>query len=114
MSYRSQFVAGLLLLVPAFAGANNEIIVSAPRLDDLDLMDVTVAADVTVIDQATVEQSGAVSVPELLQSEANVLVRGREGTRPTGSSRCAGLVITAKCACLCWWMVTRPIARTWA
>ena len=84
MSYRSHLFAGLMLLAPAFAGTNNAIIVSAPRLDDLDLMDVTVAADVTVIDRATVEQSGAASVPELLQNEANLLIRGQGGNASDG------------------------------
>ncbi len=84
MSYQLQLVAGLLLLAPAFAGTNKDIIVSAPRLDDLDLMDVAVAADVTVIDQSTIEQSGAASVPELLQSEANVLIRGQGGNASDG------------------------------
>jgi len=84
MSFRVQFVAGFLLLAPAFAGTNKAIIVSAPRLDDLDLMDVAVAADVTVIEREAIEQSGAASVPELLQSEANVLIRSTTGNGNDG------------------------------
>jgi len=84
MSFRLQFVAGLLLSASAFAGTNNAIIVSAPRLDDLDLMAVDVAADVTVIDRATIERSGAASVPELLQNEANVLIRSTTGNGNDG------------------------------
>lgn len=84
MVIRSRFLAAVLLVVPAFAGANHTIIVSAPRLDDLDLMAVDVAADVTPIDRATIEQSGAASVPELLQREANVLVRSTSGTGTAG------------------------------
>jgi len=84
MSFRLQFVAGLLLVVPAFAGTNNSIIVSAPRLDDLDLMDVAVAADVTVIDRDMIEQSGATAVPQLLEQQANVLVRGQGGNASDG------------------------------
>jgi len=84
MSFRSQFVAGLLLSASAFAGTNNAIIVSAPRLDDLDLMDVSVAADVTVIDRETIERSGASAVPQLLEQQANVLVRGQGGNASDG------------------------------
>jgi len=69
----------LMASVPALAGANEVIVVTAPRLDDLDLMAVDTAADVTVIDQSAIEQSGAVSVPELLRTEANVLVRNLSG-----------------------------------
>lgn len=82
MSFR--LLACLFLLAPAFAGTNRTIIVSAPRLDDLDLMAVDVAADVTVIDRETIERSGAASVPELLQSEANVLVRSTTGNGNDG------------------------------
>jgi len=84
MSFRSQFVAGLLLSASAFAGTNNAIIVSAPRLDDLDLMDMAVAADVTVIDRETIERSGATAVPQLLEQQANVLVRGQGGNATDG------------------------------
>ncbi|MEN8254554.1 MAG: TonB-dependent receptor plug domain-containing protein, partial [Verrucomicrobiota bacterium] len=84
MSFRLQLVAGLMAVVPAFAGTNNAIIVSAPRLDDLDLMDVAVAADVTVVDREAIEQSGAASVPELLQNEANVLIRSTTGNGNDG------------------------------
>ncbi len=47
-------------------------------------MAVDAAADVTVIDRQTIEQSGAVSVPDLLRTEANVLVRGTTGTGMDG------------------------------
>ncbi len=79
-----RLLACLFLLAPAFAGTNRTIIVSAPRLDDLDLMAVDVAADVTVIDRETIERSGAASVPELLQSEANVLIRSTTGNGNDG------------------------------
>ncbi len=82
MSFR--LFACLFLLAPAFAGTNNVIIISAPRLDDLDLMDVSVAADVTVIDRAAIERSGAVAVPQLLEQEANMLVRGQGGNASDG------------------------------
>ncbi len=83
MSIRPWFIAALLFALPAFAGSNT-IVVSAPRLDDLDLMAVDTASDVTVIDRATIEQSGAVSVPELLQNEANVLIRSTSGNNTDG------------------------------
>ena len=79
MLFRLQVIAGLLLLAPAFAGTNNAIIVSAPRLDDLDLMAVDTVANTTVIDRQAIEQSGAASVTDLLRSEANVLVRSHSG-----------------------------------
>ncbi|MEA2068435.1 MAG: TonB-dependent receptor plug domain-containing protein, partial [Verrucomicrobiota bacterium] len=82
MSFR--LLACLFLLAPAFAGTNNAIIVSAPRLDDLDLMDMSVAADVTVIDRAAIERSGASAVPQLLEQQANVLVRGQGGNGSDG------------------------------
>lgn len=70
---------------PVFAGTTNRaVVVSAPRLDNLDLMAVNTAADVTVIDRATVEQSGSLSVPDLLQKEANVLVRSSSGNGNDG------------------------------
>ncbi|MDF7801139.1 TonB-dependent receptor [Pontiellaceae bacterium B1224] len=79
------WTAGCLMgVLSAFAGSNSAIIVSAPRLDNLDLMQVDIAADVTVIDRAAIESSGAVSVPELLESEANVLVRGQGGNASDG------------------------------
>lgn len=84
MSFRSQFLAGWLLLAPAFAGTNNTILVSAPRLDDLDLMDVAVAADVTLVDRETIERSGAASTPELLEKEAGVRMRGTSGNGDDG------------------------------
>ncbi len=79
MTFRCGIVVGLLLVGSAIAGTNTTIVVSAPRLDDLDLMAVDTAADVTVLDRAAIEQSGAVSVPELLRNEANVLIRGTSG-----------------------------------
>ncbi len=82
MSFR--LLAYLFLLAPAFAGTNHTIIVSAPRLDDLDLMAMDVAADVTVIDRETIERSGATGVPELLEQQANVLVRGPGGNANGG------------------------------
>jgi iron complex outermembrane receptor protein len=84
MSPRSWIAVYLMLSVSAIAETGNTIVVSASRLDDLDLMAVDTAADVTVIDRATIEQSGAVSVPELLQTEANVLVRGTTGNGNDG------------------------------
>jgi iron complex outermembrane receptor protein len=84
MLIRLRFIAAVLFVVPAFAGTNNTIVVSAPRLDDLDLMAVDTAADVTVIDRGTIESSGAVSVPELLQNEANVLIRSTSGNNTDG------------------------------
>jgi len=81
--FRLQIVAALFLLAPAFAGTNT-IVVSAPRLDNLDLMAVDAAADVTVIDRSTIERSGAVSVPELLRNEANVLLRSFSGNPNDG------------------------------
>ncbi len=69
----------LLAAISTFADTNNVIVVSAPRLDDLDLMAVDTAADVTVIDREMIEQSGAVSVPDLLRNEANVLFRNTTG-----------------------------------
>ncbi|MEI6890872.1 MAG: TonB-dependent receptor [Pontiella sp.] len=69
----------LLLGVPAFAGTNHTIVVSAPRLDNLDLMAVDTAADVTVIDRETIERSGAISLPDLLRNEANILILGTSG-----------------------------------
>lgn len=76
--------ATMLLAVPALAGGGNEIIVSAPRLDDLDLMAVDTVADVTVIDRAAIGRSGAASVPDLLRSEANLLLRSTTGTPNDG------------------------------
>ena len=66
-------------VVSAQAGTNSAVMITASRLDNLDLMAVNSAADVTVIDRAAIEESGAASVPELLRSEANVLVRGTSG-----------------------------------
>ncbi|MDF7808994.1 TonB-dependent receptor [Pontiellaceae bacterium B12219] len=68
-----------MIAVSVYSGTNDAIIVSAPQLDNLDLMAVDTAADVTVIDRQTIEDSGAVSVPELLQSKANVLIRNTSG-----------------------------------
>ncbi len=79
MWIKGQLVVGLMAVIPAFAGTNSAIIVSAPRLDNLDLMDMAVAADVTVIDRETIERSGAMAVPQLLEQQANVLVRGQGG-----------------------------------
>jgi iron complex outermembrane receptor protein len=73
------FTGMMMLAVPLFASTNNAIIVSAPQLENLDLMAVDTAADVTVIDRQTIEDSGAVSVPELLQSKANLLIRNTSG-----------------------------------
>jgi len=84
MSFRLQFVVGLLLSVSAIAETNNAIVISAPRLDDLDLMDMSVAADVTVIGRAAIERSGATAVPQLLEQQANVLVRGQGGNASDG------------------------------
>jgi len=84
MWLRLPILGTLLLLVPAFAGTNNTIVVSAPRLDDLDLMDMAVAADTTVIDREAIEQSGAAAIPQLLEQEANVLVRGQGGNASDG------------------------------
>jgi len=75
--------ATMLFVVSAHAGTNNAIVVSAPRLDNLDLMAVDTVANTTVIDRQTIEQSGAASVADLLRNEANVLVRGAAGD-PTG------------------------------
>ena len=85
MPFRLQLAALLALVGPALAGTNQAIVVSAPRLDNLDLMAVDTAADVTVIDRTQIEQSGAASVPELLRSEANLLVRGTSGTPYDGA-----------------------------
>lgn len=84
MLFRLKIVVALFLLAPAFAGTNQTILVTAPRLDDLDLMAVDTAADVTVIDRAAIEKSGAVSVPELLRNEANVLLRSFSGNPNDG------------------------------
>lgn len=61
-----------------------EIVVSAPKLDDLDLMAVDTAADVTRIEREAIEQSGATSVPEVLQTEANLLMSGYSGKPSEG------------------------------
>ncbi len=82
MSFR--LLACLFLLAPAIAETNNAIVISAPRLDDLDLMDMSVAADVTVIGRAAIERSGATAVPQLLEQQANVLVRGQGGNASDG------------------------------
>ncbi len=84
MLFRSLFITGLLVSASAFAGTNAAIIISAPRLDDLDLMDLSVAADVTVIDRAAIERSGAAAIPQLLEQEANVLIRGAGGNASDG------------------------------
>ncbi len=73
-----------MAVAPVHAGTNSDIIVSASRLDDLDLMAVDTAAAVTVIDRSAIEHSGAVSVPELLQSEANVMLRSFSGNPNDG------------------------------
>lgn len=78
------WVACALLVVPAWAGTNQTIVVSAPRLDNLDLMAADVAANVTRIDRETIEQSGASAVPEVLRSEANILIRSVTGTPQDG------------------------------
>ena len=74
----------VLAVVSAYAGTNQAIIVSAPQLENLDLMAVDTAADVTVIDRVAIEDSGSVSVPELLQSEANILIRNVTGAPNSG------------------------------
>ena len=75
------WMAGWMMgAVSAFSGTNVTIVVTASRLDDLDLMAVDTAADASVIDRETIEQSGAASVPDLLAREANVLVRGTSET----------------------------------
>ena len=84
MRFRLSIMMGLLFVAPVFAGTNSTIIVSAPRLDDLDLMDSSVAADVTVINRETIERSGAAAVPQLLEQQANVLVRGQGGNASDG------------------------------
>lgn len=80
MWFRWWMAGCLIAVVPVHAGTNGTIIVSASRLDDLDLMAVDTAADVTVVDRAVIEGSGAVSVPELLRSEANLLIRNTSGS----------------------------------
>jgi len=84
MSFRAFFIAGLCWSVSVFAETNHTIVVSASRLDDLDLMDMAVAADTTVIDREAIEQSGAAAIPQLLEQEANVLVRGQGGNASDG------------------------------
>lgn len=79
MRFFGQIAVLTLLAGSAIAATNQAVIVSAPRLDNLDLMAVDTAADVTVIDRETIEESGAVSVPDLLRSEANVLIRSTSG-----------------------------------
>lgn len=84
MPFRPLPAVALLVVGSALGGTNQAIVVTAPRLDDLDLMAVDVAADVTVIDREAIEQSGSVSVPQLLESQANVLVRGQGGNAGGG------------------------------
>ena len=71
--------ATMLIVVPSFAGTNSAIVVSATRLDNLDLMAVGTVANTTVIGRHTIQQSGAASVTDLLRNEANILVRGSSG-----------------------------------
>ena len=61
--------------------------ITAPRIDDLDLMAVDTAADVSVIDRESIEQSGAVSVPDLLSSEGQ-----RAGARERRVMRITGQI----------------------
>ncbi len=77
-------MAVLLLGVSVWAETNQAIIVSASRLNDLDLIAVDTAADVTVLDRQAVELSGAQSVPELLEGGANVLIRSTSGNGQDG------------------------------
>jgi iron complex outermembrane receptor protein len=84
MRIRSQMLALTLLVVPAWAETNQTIVVEATRLDHLDLMAVATAADVTAMDRDTLERSGAGYVPELLQSEANLLIRSTSGNEQDG------------------------------
>ncbi len=84
MSFGRTVAVAMLLSVPSFGGTNNTIVISAPRLDDLDLMDVTVAADVTVIERDAIERSGSVSVPQILEQQANILVRNPTGGPDSG------------------------------
>lgn len=70
-----------LAVASAFAQTGTTIVVTAPRLDDLDLMDTTSAADSTTIDREAIESSGASSVPELLQKKANLLMRAATNSR---------------------------------
>jgi len=84
MPFRPSITVALLAVGSALGGTNQAIVVTAPRLDNLDLMAVDVAADVTVIDREAIEQSGSVSVPQLLESQGNVLVRGQGGNANDG------------------------------
>ena len=90
MPFRIRFFAALSVVLCVYADAsaygetNDVVIISAPRLDYLDLMSVNPAADVTVIDREMIRQAGVSSVPELLQTEANLLVRGEGGSGSRG------------------------------
>jgi len=80
--------ACLLLINATVVGAvistNQEIVVLATRLDNLDLMDTSVAADTTMITQEQIKRSDAQSIPSLLQKEGNVLVRSFSGSGMDG------------------------------
>ncbi len=84
MVVRPPLLAGLLLVSAVRAETNRTIVVSASRLDDLDLMDMGIAADTTQIDREAIDRSGAGGVPQLLEQEANVLVRGPGGNAAGG------------------------------
>ncbi len=79
---RTVGLAALILWFPGIGFSDVETMgeVQAVLLDDLDLFPRQEAADVTEIDVEIIESSGAQSIPELLQNEANVLVRGTTGT----------------------------------
>ncbi|MDZ8119338.1 TonB-dependent receptor [Pontiella agarivorans] len=69
----------LIFLGSALAEVEEKISVYAWQQDELTLLPVDTAADVTVIDRETIEASGAVSVPDLLRNEANVMIRNTSG-----------------------------------
>lgn len=70
-----------MLLISAHADFYEmDDLVVTPQPDNLDLMNGHPASDVTVIDRDTIVESGAISLPEVLQRDANILVRGTTGT----------------------------------
>ncbi|QBG48139.1 TonB-dependent receptor [Verrucomicrobia bacterium S94] len=79
MRIRLLCIVLLILPVSVFAEAEEKIAVYAWQQDELALVPVDTASDVTVIDRETIEGSGAVSVPDLLRNEANILIRSTSG-----------------------------------
>ncbi len=70
---------GTVLAVSAEVETLETVTVYSLKHDDMALVPVDTAADVTVIDREMIERSGTVSVPDLLRREANVLMRSTTG-----------------------------------